>query len=142
MLSLHLTHKKNVNPLTLWHTIFIGALPEKCRHDPATANSRSDGSARSQSRVLDQEPAGMGEMKGEKAITSSPRHVDPLSATDARRRDIWPEDVWFLDPSKGRATLKTEGSLCSWPTPEGLTRAMSHDTFTRSINGQTLEGSQ
>ena len=23
MLSLHLTHKKNVNPLTLWHTIVI-----------------------------------------------------------------------------------------------------------------------
>ena len=75
-------------------------------------------------------------MKDEKAITSSPCHVDPLSATDARRRDIWSEDVWFLDPGKGRATLKTEGSLCSWPTPEGLTRAMSHDTSAPSINGQ------
>ena len=62
---------------------------------------------------------GMGKMKGEKAITSSPCYVDPLSATDARR-DILPEAVWLPDPSKGRAAQEMEEPLCSWSDTRGL----------------------
>ena len=41
--------------------MIIGAWPDRCSHDPATASSRSNGSARGQIHVLNPEPAGGGE---------------------------------------------------------------------------------
>ena len=65
--------------------------------------------------------------------------MDPLSATDARRRDTWPEDVWLPTPAKAEQPRKQMAlGVAGW-TPEGVTKAMSHDTSALSVNGQTLE---
>ena len=68
--------------------------------------------------------------------------MDPLSATDARRRDTWLKDVWFSNPSKGRATWEVGGIWCSWPDTRRLDKGYvsGHFHLTLSVNGQTLEG--
>ena len=79
---------------------------------------------------------GTGKMRGEKPNISSPRHVDPLTATDARR-DTWTEDVWLPDPCKAEQPRKREALCVAGQYQRAWQRGMSHDTFAPSTNGQS-----
>ena len=73
-------------------------------------------------------------------IPSAPHHVDPLSATDVEGGTPGLRMCGSLTPANAEQHRKREALSVVGRTPEGLTKAMSHDTSTPSVNGQTLEG--